>query len=710
MPQGRCQAPRRTIPTNINSKNQSKLEIGATRRGIVRTHPLPLSRHPLTKPSGTSPNAAHIQQSAGNNPSAAAALLAAVKAAEDASPPRRVVAGASRAPVEMCTPGGGTAERRQAQQSPHAFKLVTGGKAGVQQQRQQQAPAVQAGVDAAAAQAVAAMQSPLLMVAALQQQQQQQQQGHDMASPLLAQLAQAASATLAGPATAPPSAEPTPTSRGGSQQLGGSGDAGTTGKKTYSRKDKSLGLLCENFLALYSHGQHDVISIDLTAHNLGVERRRIYDIVNVLESLCIVQRQAKNQYAWNGLSKMRAHLAKLRKKGIATFGAALAKHGLGLSTPADDQENRAVVAASPVPPEMLGEGVGARALGGRARGARGGEVEDSDAEDAPAGRVGASAMGASRSGRRKGASGDARKEKSLGLLSTKFIMLFLACGDDPISLDCSASVLLGGQPDANELKTKVRRLYDVANILSSLKLIQKVTNEECRKPSFQWLRAEEAIMPEHAKEDLCKFLGVRNPGGDGGAAALTPAPRGRAAAKAHASEEPATAARRGGKGTTTKRKAVSTPAEGMRRGRKRGALATMEAPNGAAPVAQQQRRSRRRRQQALDAQGEDVDDPAPSPSVKAAPAFAVPPMPMAAVLPNMPNMMGLNLPAAAAGEDGSAGTPSATPTGNDAFQMYMANAAALYHFQMAQLQQMAQQHNEQDVQPLAGAIKAEGAA
>ena len=85
-------------------------------------------------------------------------------------------------------------------------------------------------------------------------------------------------------------------------------------------------------------------------------------------------------------------------------------------------------------------------------------------------------------------------------------------------------------------------------------------------------------------------------------------------------------------------------------------------------------------------------------------------MPMAAVLPNMPNMMGLNLSAAAAGEDGSAGTPSPTPTGNDAFQMYMANAAALYHFQVAQLQQMAQQHNEQDVQPLAGAIKAEGAA
>uniref|UniRef100_A0A3Q0RSS8 Transcription factor E2F7 n=1 Tax=Amphilophus citrinellus TaxID=61819 RepID=A0A3Q0RSS8_AMPCI len=88
--------------------------------------------------------------------------------------------------------------------------------------------------------------------------------------------------------------------------------------KKPSRKQKSLGLLCQKFLALYPDypplHSHIGISLDEVATNL-VERRRIYDIVNVLESLTIVGRIAKNSYTWYGRQRLEATLEELQNKG-----------------------------------------------------------------------------------------------------------------------------------------------------------------------------------------------------------------------------------------------------------------------------------------------------------------------------------------------------------------------------------------------------------
>ena len=57
-----------------------------------------------------------------------------------------------------------------------------------------------------------------------------------------------------------------------------------------------------------------------------------------------------------------------------------------------------------------------------------------------------------------------------------------------ISLEEAAMRISDGeQLDEKMLKTKIRRLYDIANVLQSIGLIRKTQMIECRKPAFKWI-------------------------------------------------------------------------------------------------------------------------------------------------------------------------------------------------------------------------------
>lgn len=78
-----------------------------------------------------------------------------------------------------------------------------------------------------------------------------------------------------------------------------------------------------------------------------------------------------------------------------------------------------------------------------------------------------------------------------------------------ISLEQAARKISKPNIEENKIKTKIRRLYDIANVLSSLRLIEK-TSLDTRKPAFKWvgIKGLDLFMKEMLF-DLKHFGGIR---------------------------------------------------------------------------------------------------------------------------------------------------------------------------------------------------------
>uniref|UniRef100_A0A8C4RQK1 E2F transcription factor 5 n=1 Tax=Erpetoichthys calabaricus TaxID=27687 RepID=A0A8C4RQK1_ERPCA len=63
----------------------------------------------------------------------------------------------------------------------------------------------------------------------------------------------------------------------------------------YSRHEKSLGLLTSKFVSLLQEAKDGILDIKQAADSLAVrQKRRIYDITNVLEGIGLIEKKSKN--------------------------------------------------------------------------------------------------------------------------------------------------------------------------------------------------------------------------------------------------------------------------------------------------------------------------------------------------------------------------------------------------------------------------------
>ncbi|GAV63601.1 E2F_TDP domain-containing protein, partial [Cephalotus follicularis] len=83
------------------------------------------------------------------------------------------------------------------------------------------------------------------------------------------------------------------------------------------RYDSSLGLLTRKFINLIQDAKDGTLDLNKTAEVLEVQKRRIYDITNVLEGIGLIEKTSKNHIRWKGSDSMgprelEDHVARLK--------------------------------------------------------------------------------------------------------------------------------------------------------------------------------------------------------------------------------------------------------------------------------------------------------------------------------------------------------------------------------------------------------------
>eukprot|EP00347_Sterkiella_histriomuscorum_P000909 403374061 len=238
----------------------------------------------------------------------------------------------------------------------------------------------------------------------------------------------------------------------------------------YNRKEKSLGELCRRFLFLYGRESQDLLYLDQCTRELAVERRRIYDIINILESFNVIRRKAKNAYQWKGIERIVVSI----EHQIAQIQAPNQKSCITNSATVDKSKSSTNFNTSKVKVKKNNDSF-LNELTTKTSSYLNYDSDKDSCLEMPQKQLAYDDD-----------DGKYKKDKSLGILCQQFIALFLTWRN-VISLEEAARQISKKDIEEQKLKTKIRRLYDIANVLQSIGLIEKTNYPQSKKPAFQWI-------------------------------------------------------------------------------------------------------------------------------------------------------------------------------------------------------------------------------
>ncbi|XGW08889.1 hypothetical protein V3C99_011307 [Haemonchus contortus] len=230
-----------------------------------------------------------------------------------------------------------------------------------------------------------------------------------------------------------------------------------------SRKEKSLGLLCQRFLIAMNEetrmSSSREVHLETVARKMNVEKRRIYDIVNVMEALDAMSKTNKSYYRWHGLEGLPKLMADLQKEAV------------------DEHLPERVLRVEQAMCSFTELSPGSRKIGAKEIV---GSLVGEDASPCSSNHsIDVLSLSQQSEKRTRVEGRDRQGRNSLAQLCRRFLMVLLSNPKNTrrVSLDVASTVLIK-DPDTEGFeppsRSRCRRLYDIANVLVALGLIKKV--------------------------------------------------------------------------------------------------------------------------------------------------------------------------------------------------------------------------------------------